>query len=68
MAAGPDFRPKAAPISRSSDKSRPRERLEKQNRLLALLLAGIAALALCAAITVAVLLHYAELHHLFSNR
>ncbi len=36
--------------------------------MLALSLAGIAALALGAAITVAVLLHYAELHHLFSNR
>jgi len=68
VAAGPDFRPSSAPLSRGSHEPPPRDRLKQQNRMLAMLLAGIAALVLVAAIAVAVLVHYAELHHLFSNR
>jgi hypothetical protein len=68
VAAGPDFGPRAAPVPRHSEEPRPRDRLKQRNQTLAVLLAGIAALVLVVAVTVAVLLHYVELHHLLSNR
>ncbi|HUC10383.1 MAG TPA: hypothetical protein VL985_08150 [Stellaceae bacterium] len=41
--------------------------MRRRNRMLAMLLAGVAASGLAAVFTLAVLLHYAEAHHLLAN-
>lgn len=46
----------------------PQGRLRQKNRLLGALLAGVAALLLVTALSVAMMLYYAEAHHLFSGR
>jgi hypothetical protein len=41
--------------------------VRRRNRMLAMLLAGVAAFSFAAVLTLAVLLHYAEAHHLLAN-
>ena len=41
--------------------------IRRRNRMLAMLLAGVAAIGFATVLTLAVLLHYAEAHHLLAN-
>jgi hypothetical protein len=41
--------------------------LRRQNRLLALVLGSVAVLGFATVLSLAVLLHYAEVHHLLAN-
>jgi hypothetical protein len=68
VAGGPDFSPRATPIPEYREEPRPRDRLHQRNRILAVLLGGIAALVLVTAFGLALLLHYAQVHHLLSSR
>jgi hypothetical protein len=43
------------------------DRLRRKNRVLGMLLASLAGLVLVAAISLAVLLHYVEAHHLIAK-
>jgi hypothetical protein len=53
---------------RSSGAPRQQRRLRRQNRVLGLLLAGIAVLVLITAVGAVMVLHNVETHHLFSGR
>ena len=66
MAAEPNLTAGARAVLRYHQEARPRDRLRQRNRLLAALLGGIAALVLVTAFSVVLLLHYAEVHHLFA--
>lgn len=41
--------------------------IRRRNKMLAMLLAGVAAIGFATVLTLAVLLHYAEAHHLLAN-
>jgi hypothetical protein len=68
VAAQPALRNGAKAVRRHREEARPRDRLRQRNRLLAALLGGIAALVLVTAFSVVLLLHYAEIHHLYAIR
>lgn len=68
MAAEPNLTPGARAVLRHHQVARPHDRLRQRNRMLAAMLSGIAALVLVTAVSVVLLLHYAEVHQLFAIR
>jgi hypothetical protein len=59
--------PPLPPIGASEVAAVRHGRARARNRVLATLLAGVAALGFTTVISLAVLLHYAETHHLLAN-
>lgn len=55
------------PASRQDREPRASAALRQKNRMLALLLGGVAALVLVTAVSLVLLLHYAEAQHLLSS-